>query len=138
MWATEVLMPEKVFVSLCAEPCTIADLFLLRQKFDTSLSATALRLNELKGVSIFLADRNQVVWGYGLVKKGLLRSLDNAFEGPIMSALGGNAGIAEISLRNGGNQRWRIEFQPNQKQTQVLILMQKSAHPVVYRPSETE
>ena len=128
MWATEVLMPKKVFVGLCSDPCTIADLFVLRQKFDTSLSATVLRLTELKGVSIFLADRNQVVWGYGLVKKGLLRSLDNAFEGPIMSALEGNAGTAEISLRTSGSyQRWRVEFQPSQNQSQALILMQKCA-----------
>jgi hypothetical protein len=136
MWATEVLMPKKVFDGLCAAPCTIADLFVLRQKFDTSLSATALRLNELKGVSIFLTDRNQVVWGYGLVKKGLLRSLDNAFEGPIMSAFEGNAGVAEISLRNGGtNQRWRIEFQPSHKQNQALILIQQSAHRTPKNPA---
>jgi hypothetical protein len=125
-----MLSGQRVFVGLCADPCTIADLFVLRQTFDTSLSATALRLNELKGVSIFLADRNQVVWGYGHVKKGPLRSLDNAFEGPIMSALEGNAGRAEISLKNGGGyQRWRIQFQPSQRQTQALILMQKCAPP---------
>ena len=133
MWATEVLMPKKVFLSLCSERCTIEDLFALRQRFDTSLSATALRLAELKSVSIFSADRNQVLWGYGIVKKGLLSRLHNDFEVPIMTALGGNAGTVEIPLRNGGTyQHWRIEFQPTQNQTQALVLMQKCTRPRTY------
>jgi hypothetical protein len=130
MWATEILMPKRLFLALCSNPCTIGDLFALRQRFDTSLSATALRLTELKGVSIFSADQNQVVWGYGIVKKGLLSRLDNDLEVPIMSALKGNAGTAEIPLRNGSNyQRWRVQFQPSRNQTQALVLMQKCGGP---------
>jgi len=119
-------MPKKVFLGLCSNPCSIRDLFALRWKFDTSLSATALRLTELRSVSIFLADRDHVIWGYGLVKKGLLRALDNNFEEPIMSALEGNTGSSEISLKNGSTyQRWEVQFQPSLNHTQALILMRK-------------
>jgi hypothetical protein len=130
MWATEVLMPRKIFLRLCSDPCTIDDLFSLRQRFGTSLSATALRLTELKGVSIFLTDRDNVLWGYGVVKKGLLRRLDNNLEEPVMSALEGEAGATEISLRNGGTtQRWSVEFQPSQNRKLAILLMQKCSQP---------
>ena len=130
IWATEVLMPRKIFLRLCSDPCTIHDLFSLRQRFDTSVSATALRLTELKGVSIFLTDRDNVLWGYGAVKKGLLRRLDNNLEEPVMSALEGKAGATEISLRNGGTtQRWSIEFQPSQNRKLAILLMQKCSQP---------
>ena len=72
MLATEMLMPYDVFLQLVGTDISVQKLFDLASVFKTSLSATAIRLAELRGISTFEAEDESISWSYGIVKKGLI------------------------------------------------------------------
>ena len=72
MIAAELLMPEAVFVSAAITEPSAQAVRELATKFQTSLAATGIKYARLKGVSVFQADDERVVWASGVVKSGTL------------------------------------------------------------------
>ena len=69
MLATEMLMPSDVFLQWVGTKISVQKLFERAAVFKTSLSATAIRLAELCGISTFEAEEESILWSYGVVKK---------------------------------------------------------------------
>ena len=66
--AAELLMPRKVFLECAGPAISLGGVFELARLFGMSLSATAIRCAELKGVSVFEVDADAVTWGHGVIK----------------------------------------------------------------------
>ena len=113
MLATEILMPRALFLEICDPVVSIPNLYRLAESFKTSLAATAIRCAELRGVSVFEADTRNVLWGYGIVKKGALTSIDSALTTALKVASKGHAGQDELYLHTAvGIRKWRVEHKP--------------------------
>ncbi len=55
--------------------------------FGLSLSATAIRCAELKGVSVFEVDGDAVTWGHGIVKRGPIQAVEYMVRHALIDAL---------------------------------------------------
>jgi hypothetical protein len=75
MLATECLMPTAVFESEVPRDLTLRAISSLADRFETSLTATALRCAELRSACVFGVDGERVTWGYGGVRPGPLMYL---------------------------------------------------------------
>lgn len=119
-------MPRSLFLEMCDPVVTISDLYRLARSFKTSLAATAVRCSELRRVSVFESDARKVLWGYGIVKKGSVASIDSALATALELASQGEAGQTEIYLNTAaGIRKWRVEHKPT-AQGRSLFLLQRS------------
>jgi hypothetical protein len=75
MLATECLMPTALFEAEIPRQLTFRAISALADRFDTSLTATALRCAELRSACVFCVDGERVTWGYGGVRPGPMMSL---------------------------------------------------------------
>jgi hypothetical protein len=75
MLASECLMPTAVFESEIPPDLTLRAISALADRFETSLTATALRCAELRSACVFAVDGERVTWGYGGVGPGPVRNL---------------------------------------------------------------
>jgi hypothetical protein len=75
MLATECLMPTAIFESELPQELTLRAISVLADRFETSLTATALRCAELRSACVFGVDGERVTWGYGGVRPGGLMYL---------------------------------------------------------------
>jgi hypothetical protein len=100
----------------------------LAKSFKTSLSATAIRCAELRGVSVFEADARKVLWGYGIVKKGALTSIDSALTTALELASKGQPGQDEVYLNTAaGIRKWRVEHKQIAQGRSLFLLQRASA-----------
>ena len=130
MLATEILMPRSLFLEMCDPVISIANLYRLARSFKTSLSATAIRCAELRGISVFEADARKVLWGYGIVKKGGVTRIDNALTMALDLAAKGRAGQDEIYLSTpAGIRKWRVEHKPMAQGRSLFLLQRASTTP---------
>jgi Zn-dependent peptidase ImmA (M78 family) len=128
MLATEILMPRSFFLEMCDPVISISNLYRLARSFKTSLSATAIRSAELRGVSVFEADARKVLWGYGIVKKGALTSIDSGLTTSLEWASNGHAGQDEVYLNTAaGIRKWRVEHKPIAQGRSLFLLQRASA-----------
>ena len=96
MLATEILMPHSLFRSLVREQVSVSKVWELSRIFGTSLTATALRAAELLGCSAFETEADMISWGYGIVKKGRLKDLDQDLQLAIRQAERSDAGELQV------------------------------------------
>jgi IrrE N-terminal-like domain len=124
MLATELLMPKDVFLNSVGMEVNMAKIFELARSFATSLSATAIRCAELHKVSVFESDESRILWGYGLVKKGLVAQKDDEIRWAVGKALTGEAGQQVVFLHT---KFWsghcRLEWAPIAQGERALFLL---------------
>jgi IrrE N-terminal-like domain len=108
MLATEFLMPRAVFTNHVGKRVAPEQIYQLARDFQTSVMATALRCQQLLGISIFQVENAQVAWGYGQVRRQQdLRADPDGFQAAIARAMKGDSGEQPVWLRGGGRLlRW--------------------------------
>jgi len=123
--ATELLMPETLFVQRVGKDLTLQRIFELANLFSTSLSSTAIRCAELLGISTFGTDGRIVSWGYGIVKKGSTFSWDEEMRRTIERASNGQAGQESVYLRSRTwTGEWLLEWAPLGRDGKAIFLLQ--------------
>ena len=125
MLATELLMPRSLFLRLLGGGTSIRKIIELSRTFGTSVSATAIRLGELRQCSTFGVDQETVYFGYGIVNKGPLSRLREDLEPMVREALSFPFGTRVIFLwhtRWGGN--WKLEWATLRGHGRTLFLLQ--------------
>jgi len=85
--AAELLMPRKLFLECAGPAVSIGKLFELARTFRLSLSATAIRCAELKGVSVFEVEGDRVTWGHGIIRRGPVKALEHVIRHGVVSSL---------------------------------------------------
>jgi len=131
MFATEILIPRRIFLELASQEVNIKEIFRLAHSFGASLTTTAIRYAELLPVSVFEAAGEHVVWGKGIVRKGAIRRLDDSLCHIIEKAFNGLNGSDEIYLStNGRIRRWVVQYHPYGKSGRALILMHHPHKPL--------
>jgi hypothetical protein len=80
MIAAELLMPWRAFKARAGDVPGPDQILQLARVFQTSLTATAIRCNKLLDVTIFAAQTDVVLWGYGAIRKGPTRHLDSTLQ----------------------------------------------------------
>lgn len=137
MFATEVLLPEPAFLGAIDDCFHISMLPALASRFQTSLTSTAIRYAELKDVSIFEVGKGRVRWGTGIIRCGLVSSLDDHLKPAIANGISGQTGTNEVYLNiNGSIRSCRVEYWPMGKTGRVLILIGRSgkSNPMPLKP----
>jgi hypothetical protein len=132
MLATELLMPKELFLNSVGPEVTLSRIFELARTFGTSLSATAIRCSELRRVSVFESDECRILWGHGLVKKGLLAQKDGEIRWAVERALTGEPGqeILFLHTRTWSGQ-CRIEWAPIAQGKRALFLLHPLKTPLM-------
>jgi len=126
MLAAEILMPTRSFRPNCVEDLSVDNIFELSKLYRTSRSATAIRCAEMMGISVFEADANAILWGYGAVRKGSLGKVYPLFAEAIRTVLIGTkdatlvnytsrvwSGIWKLEGRRTGTGRCLFLFRPH-------------------------
>jgi hypothetical protein len=105
MLAAEILMPRDVFLEKMGPALSISRIFELRNIFQVSLIAVALRCFELERASIFEVENEHVKWACGRVKKGPFQSLESGLHVNIHAALEQPNGNMEVYFDDQGTTR---------------------------------
>jgi hypothetical protein len=125
MLATEILMPHSLFRTLAQEQLSISKVWELSRVFGTSLTATALRGAQLVGCSAFEIEGDMISWGYGIVRKGRLKDLDQDLQIAVRQAEGSETGEAQVYI---WNQKWqgdcKLEWTRPRRGSRTLFLLQ--------------
>jgi hypothetical protein len=100
MLAAEILMPRDIFLQKAGDEPSVQKVLELAKLFGTSLSATALRYGELRRVTVFNVQDDAVTWGYGIVKKGLLKAKDYGIRDAIENSQSNGSGQLIVYLNN--------------------------------------
>ena len=96
----------------------------LAHRFRVSLTSAAIRVAELKSVSIFEVDKNEVRWGVGLIKRGPVSALHYALTGAITEAINGRSGVDHVGLTIGESfVQCDIEYCPVGKTERALVML---------------
>ena len=109
--AAEILMPSKDFKERCGNRATVQTIVQLAKFYGTSLSSTAIRFAELFRVTVFEVNAEQVVWGFGIIRKGPLLQKDLSIRDAVRNILGTkeNVQVFPYSTREWGY--WVLEGQ---------------------------
>jgi Zn-dependent peptidase ImmA (M78 family) len=126
IFATELLMPKPVFLRETEQDFHLSGLSNLAHRFRVSLTSTAIRLAELRKVSIFETDNTEVRWGVGIVRRGPVNSVDDALKPWIKEALKGRCGTTQVFLSvKESVVRFGLEYWPIGKTGRSLIMLRK-------------
>jgi Zn-dependent peptidase ImmA (M78 family) len=124
VFATELLMPTSTFTEIVGPTFRLRDLPSLAKNFQVSLTSAAIRLAEVKRVSVFEVSENRIAWGVGIVRRGSIGRLDDSFREPIAKALAGQAGSDKAYINiNESIRRCEIEYLPFGKTQRALVLV---------------
>jgi hypothetical protein len=74
--ASELLLPTRSFREVVGNAVTMERLLAVAHQFDVSPRLVARKASELPYTAIFEATPEEILWGYGGVRKGLLNNLD--------------------------------------------------------------
>jgi IrrE N-terminal-like domain len=128
MFATEILLPRPEFLPTVSGEFHLSALPNVARAFQVSLTTAALRLAELRRVSVFEVINNDVSWGTGLVRRGSLRTIDEVLQPAIQKALSGQTGTDQVYLNIDGSIRLHgIEYWPLGKPRRALFLIRRIA-----------
>jgi hypothetical protein len=128
MFATEILLPHCEFLPMVSGEFHVSALPNVARAFQVSLTTTALRLAELRRVSVFEVTNNEVSWGKGLVRRGSLRTIDEVLHPAIQKALSGQTGTDQVYLNIDGSIRLHsVEYWPLGKSRRALFLIRRIA-----------
>ncbi len=111
MLATEILMPHDVFLQLAGTRVSSQKLFELARTFKTSLSATAIRLAEVRGISVFEVEDEIITWSYGVVRKGPVREKHDDLKRAIETAFTVEYGDAVMFMNSRSwTGMWKLDW----------------------------
>lgn len=100
--AAECLMPTSVFESQLPSTLTLSEIVRLARKFDTSITATAIRCAQFRPLCIFGVTGDRVTWAYGGIHTGLVSSLLDQVRDGVLSVMAGKQPAEEVYFyRNG-------------------------------------
>ncbi len=74
--ASELLLPRELFLAETQGEVSAQGVLDVAKKFETSVVATARRFHELRNLNVFLANTDDVEWGFGVVRRGPVAGLD--------------------------------------------------------------
>jgi Zn-dependent peptidase ImmA (M78 family) len=135
MLATEMLMPSDVFLQLVGPRISVQKLFELASVFKTSLSATAIRLAELCGISTFEAEDERILWSYGVVKKGLIMEKSSDLRRAIEASFTVESGVTVMFIHNKvWTGEWKLEWARIGQGRRALFLLE----PIRAEPAQFE
>lgn len=124
MFATELLMPKSVFLTEIGSGFRLSELPALAHRFRVSLMSAAIRVAELKSVSIFEIDKNEVRWGVGLITRSPLSALHDALGPAITEAIKGHYGTDYVAMTIGESLlHCEIEYGPIGKTERALVML---------------
>lgn len=118
--AAEILMPTRVFLSLLGEKPSLKKVFELSKTFKTSLSATAIRCAELRGVSVFEVESESILWS-----RGVVRRIEAPLKPTVNKVLSGEP-IAEVVYlsKEAWTGEWQLEGASVGRGSRALFLLQ--------------
>jgi IrrE N-terminal-like domain len=123
--AAELLMPRMVFLQCVGPAVSVGGVFELARLFGLSLSATAIRCAELKGVTVFEVEGDAVTWGHGIIKRGSIRALEYVFRHALLRALPLERGSTLVYLSNRvWTGEWQLEWARLGQGRRTLFLLQ--------------
>lgn len=108
MIAAEILLPRKQLSTRIQGDVCINDVLELATAFETSVTATAIRCAELRGVSVFETENGKLRWGYGAVRHDFDIASDSSLSHVVSSAAHSDAGSEQVSLVIGHRADWWI------------------------------
>jgi len=122
-FAAEILMPRDRFLETIGSTLTIERLFDLKRAFQVSLNAISLRCFELKRDSVFEVEKDSILWGSGIVKKGPVDLVESGIRLGIDSAAESERGNQEIYFNDKGNtHRGELEWSRRSRGRTLFIL----------------
>lgn len=125
MLATEILMPYEVFLQLVGTRISVQKLFELASVFKTSLSASAIRVAELRGISTFEAEDESISWSYGIVKKGLISGKPSDLRRAIEASFTVESGDTVMFMHNKvWTGEWKLAWTRIGKGRRALFLLE--------------
>ena len=93
-------MPHEIFVARAGKSLHPGQVLKLAGDFGTSVMATALRCQQLLGVSVFRVEEGRVSWGYGAIRRERDLQTDAfGFGDAITRAMQGNVGERVVFVR---------------------------------------
>ncbi|MCY3820026.1 MAG: ImmA/IrrE family metallo-endopeptidase [Gammaproteobacteria bacterium] len=101
MLAAECLMPTARFESFLPPNPSLDDVSRLAGKFDTSITATAIRCGQLRAVSVFGVAGDRVKWGYGGVRGGSVSRLPDDVRVNVKTVMSGGWPDATVYFHGG-------------------------------------
>ena len=105
--ASEILMPAHHLLNRLDEEPAPYRVVQLSQSFGTSVQAAAIRYSDLKKVSVFQIEGDNVIWGTGVVRKGPVKDLDFGIRS-IVSQVGSHSEGSQVLLF--GHSTWSGEW----------------------------
>jgi Zn-dependent peptidase ImmA (M78 family) len=123
MIAAEFLMPWRAFKARAGDVPGVDQVLQLARVFQTSLTATAIRCNKLFDVTIFAAQTDAVLWGYGAIRKGPTRHLDSTLRRLIREAQSLPKGTQVLPLEIRGTLRsWVVQYRSIGNEQTLFVL----------------
>ena len=119
--AAEFLMPREIFIARAGENLHPGGVLRLAREFETSVMATALRCQQLMGVSIFQVEAAKVSWGYGAIRRQRdLQADAHGFRDAITRAMRGVNGEQIVFVRQRPSMLHWVCLRGNQRALFVL------------------
>lgn len=108
MLAAEFLMPRDLFLARASRNADPEDVLGLARDFGTSVMATALRCQQLLGLSVFQIEDARLSWGYGAIRRhGDLSGDVDGFRRAITQAMRGEVGGHMVFVKR---RPWRLRW----------------------------
>jgi hypothetical protein len=120
--AVELLMPRFVFARKVGQNISLHQLLLLKQEFETSLSATARRCNDFVSHWVFEVRNNRIAWGtHPRVSHGSLKRLDYSLQKVVLAAIGTASGNDKVCFDTEPSRWWDVEWLQLRHQERMLF-----------------
>lgn len=134
MLASEILMPTDIFQYHSQGQPSVLNLLEIAQTFKTSLSATSIRYSKIKKVSIFYLEENSIHWGYGVIRKGSLNSLDYNLKLAVQEVVNGSK-LRDIIFLNGQEWKgeWKLDYKPLEQGKRALFMLHPHLNNEMYK-----
>ena len=115
-------MPREVFVARAGKSLHPGRVLKLARDFETSIMATALRCQQLLGVSVFQVEAGGVAWGYGTIRRQQdLQADAHGFQEAITRAMRGDNGEGMVFVKQ---RDFRLQWVRLQGEDRALFLLQ--------------
>lgn len=105
--AAELLMPRRTFEKRLPNGVRLMDITRLAREFDTSVTATARRCADFRGICVFGVTGDRVTWGYGGVRPGAVRYLLDEVREGVEAVMGGRQPQEQVFFYGHGREGYR-------------------------------
>ena len=111
MLASECLMPAAVFEPLVSAAPTLEEVARLSRRFETSLTATAIRCAQCRTICVFEIKGEHVTWGYGGIRPGAIRTLPDQVRDGVVAVMTGEKPAEHVYFYGNGVRSSRRRFE---------------------------